>query len=75
MRQQQVEAHQDEEGVNNQCPLPAPGEDALRFGVVRQRLGALLEIGKADCTEEEAQCDQHAAENLKRVQRLVHAHR
>ena len=68
MRQQQVKAKPNEQRVNNKRPLATPLKLPLRFRGVRQEFGPLLEVGDADRAERKAERDQHAADDLERVQ-------
>ena len=68
VRQQQVKTNADEQGVNQQGPLSSALKLPLGCRCVRQGFGPLLEVGDADRAEHEAERDQHAADNLKRVQ-------
>ena len=69
MRQQQVKARADEQGVNQQGPLPTALKLTLGCRRVRQGFGPLLEVGDADRAKHEAERNQHAADNLERVQK------
>ena len=68
VRQQQIKAHADEQHINQQGPLPAALKLTLRLRRVRQEFRPLLEVGDTDRAEHKAQRNQHAADDLERVQ-------